>query len=62
MRTTTTLGSAVLLLALVVGAWAMTQGKTSQSQEQASKAGMIDPVDMMKKTTGLPVHNVLDAI
>jgi hypothetical protein len=61
MRTTTTLGVAALLLALVVGVWAMTHGKTSLSPEQASKAGMVDPVDMMKKTKDLPVHDVRDA-
>src|SRR5207245_119476 len=53
VRATTTLGIAALLLALVVGVWAMTYGKTSLSDEQASKAGMVDPVDMMKKKKDL---------
>ena len=59
MRTTTTLGITALLLALVVGAWVMAHG--SLSQGQASKAGAIDPVEMMKKTKDLPVHDVIDA-
>jgi hypothetical protein len=62
MRTTMTLGITALLLALVVGAWAITQGTLGLSHGQANKAGMIDPVDMMKKAKDLPVHDIVDAI
>ena len=62
MRMTVTLGITALLLALGVGAWTITQGTTGSPDAQANKAGMMDPIGMMKKAKDLPVHSILDAI
>jgi hypothetical protein len=64
MRTIVTLGTSVMLAALVVGAWAMTNGTMVSAEMTANRAGMVDPLGMMKNTDTkrLPVHNILDAI
>jgi len=64
MRTIVTLGTATMLLALVVGAWAMTNGTMVSAELTANRAGMMDPLGMMKgtDTKRLPVHDIRDAI
>ena len=63
MRTITMLGIAALLAAVIASAWGMTRGTTAPTQNPATdKAGMIDPLEMMKKAKDLPVHIILDLI
>jgi hypothetical protein len=65
MRKTMSFALAALLVAAVVGTWAISHITTAQSETKApatNNAGLLDPLEMMKKVKDLPVHHILDAI
>jgi hypothetical protein len=63
MRKTMSFALAALLAAAVVGTWAISRVTTAQSETPAtSNAGLVDPIEMMKKIKDLPIHDIIDAI
>jgi hypothetical protein len=62
MRSITMLVAAALLAGVVVATWAMTQGFADPQGSVSAAPGMIDPMDLMRNTNGLPVQSGFDFV
>ena len=60
MRKIVSLGIAGMLTLAAVATWAAAHKQTSP-KPSAESIGAMDPLDMMKKSKDLPVHNITDA-
>jgi hypothetical protein len=62
MRKIMSFGIAALLVAVVAGAWLVSQTSRAGTPVTSTNASVIDPIEMMKTIKDLPVHSILDAI